>query len=288
MGGTTLNGDDRQSRNDKKDNFHKPAVVHSDLQNIINRAIRGETTFYNYLLGILQPTLKRDPEYYATLTPAQVETFVKVAKTGYDVRSLINKKSKNVDLPADLEPHRDTLFGIAGDREMGMSERLIVLMEELRRPAAMMPDMKEAMAREMIEYHISQGKSMAQGRIRSIDDEAPAFRNSMETLNQVNTMQKRHIQIQKKFLKMLYDHKNSRTAIYYPFLSSPIYVDGINLLEDMKNWNLMILHQDPGEIILTNAHWECDFRSIPGEYDLKYLEVPNPEAKMKSRHLRRR
>lgn len=288
MSGTTLAGDERTGRSNKKDNFHKNAQVDPGMVNLINRAIKGETTFYNLLLDILQPTLKRDPEYYQTLTPAQIETFVRVARTGYDVRKLMNKKSARTELPPELEPSRAVLFGISGDRELGLSDRFAVFLEPLCRPAAMIPAMKEALAREMLEFHIRQAKSLIGNRIISQDPDLPAFKNSLEVLNTVNMMQKRHLQIHKRLLEITWDEKNSRSGIRIPFLRDPIYIENVNLVDDMKNWNLMILHQDPSDIILTNSHWECDFRWIPGQYMLKYLEVPNPEAKMKSRHLRRR
>lgn len=271
------------------DSFHKVVEISSHQATILNQYIINETKYFNKTVNLLQPRLKSNPHFFSELTDRQIALFALIAFYAFDVTTLINKKSENTELPERLEPYRDILFGIHGDKEIGLSDRLSVFYEQLSMQGNIWPYTREYMAFELLDFCIKQARPMRTAR-STFEEEGNIdyFSTSPEVLQDVNLMQKRHIQLLKKDVELTWDEKNERTLIKIPHLQTPIKLEALNIVEHFNNWNFLIIHQDPQEIILTKAHWEIDFRTTFSRYLIKYIECINPNSKMKSRHLRGR
>jgi len=279
---------DRPQRQ-RRDSFHKVVQVTPQQSNVLNRYIISENRYFNNLIELLQPRLKSTPQFFAELSEKQIELFARLAFYSFDVRSLDGKKSEDTELPDRLEPYRDILFGIHGDKELGISDRLSVFYDLLGMKVDLWPWTREYMAYELLDFCITQSKSMKTARSTFHDDgDIDYYAVSPEVLQGADLMQKRHLQLLKKDVEVKWDEENDRTLIKIPYLQNPIKLEALDLENHYKHWNFLIIHQDPQEIILTNACWEMDFRTTFSKYLTKYVECANPNSRMKSRHLRGR
>lgn len=279
-----------RQRRGRGESFHKTITVTSHQASALNQYIIQENRYYNLLIDFLQPRLKNSPEFYLELSEEQINLFPALAFHCFDIRSLVGKKSADTELPKKLEPYRNILFGIHGDKEIGISERLSIFYEGLRHGAGFWPHTRANMAYELLDFCLKQAKTMTSGRRTSFSGEEGDcyYGVNPEILETANLMQKRHLQLLKKDVQVKWDEKNDRSLIKIPYFERPIIIETINIPEQYPFWNLIIIHQDPQEIILTKAIWEIDFKSTMSRYLIKYLEQVNPDSKMKSRHVRRR
>jgi len=273
----------------RRENFHKIIEVTKGQAQALNQYISNENKYYNIIVDILQPRLKNRPEFFSEISEQQIELFAKIAFHCFDVRTLAGKKSENTELPARLEPFRDILFGVHGDKERGLSDKLSVFYEGLGIPTTLWPFTREYMAAEMLDFCLKQSGTMSSGRtFLSNDDEADAYRTSPEVLEGASLMQKRHLQLSKKDVELKWNEEKEVTELTIPYLKTPLIIKNTNIAEQFQNWNLLIIHQDRNEVLLTNAVWEIDFKTTFNKYLFKYLDVINPNSKMKSRFVRGR
>lgn len=272
-----------------RDNFHKQVEVNKRQAQTLNVFIANENRYFNIIIDILQPRLKNRPEFFSELSEKQIELFSKIAFHCFDVRTLAGKKSDKTELPTSLEPYRDILFGIHGDKERGLSDGLSVFYEGLGAMTSLWPFTRQYMAFELLDFCLKQSKAMSTGRIfLSDDDEADAYRTSPEVLEGASLMQKRHLQILKKDVELKWNEEKEVTEIIIPYLQTPLIIKQTNVTDQFKQWNMMIIHQDRNEVILTHASWEIDFKTTFNKYLIKYLDSVNPNARMKSRFVRGR
>lgn len=242
--------------------------------NLLEIYITHERNFYNELLAVLHARYKSTPEFYRQLTDKHIRLFCKLARIRFNVQTLTNKKSKDTEIPKILEPFRDILFGIHGEKEEGLSERFKIFYEICANTATVLPDTRENMARAFIEF----------------------FSNNEGSLVPVNMMQKRHLQIRKDQINHTWDEVEFATKLYIPHFKMPLLVESdlgeypTNSKErqgDNPDWNLMIIHKDPNDILTgPSVPWVIDFKYLSDRYLIKYLENANPESHMTSGFLK--
>jgi len=254
-----------------------------DLSKAQEQALKNyighETAFYNALIETLQSKLRSTPEFFGQLTEDHIKLFSKLCRLQYDVTQLAHKKSENTELPEQLEHFRKLLFGIHGDKEVGLSDKFQIFYEVCANRAAVHPDVKEGMAFELLDWCQRQA-SILKNKDYSREQ---AYRHTPETIEKVSTLQKRHLQIPKRLIKWEYSEEDELTKLWIPHIVSPLKVDSD--LNDMpQQWNLIIVHQDPSSTTIgRNIHWEIDFKKTQNHYLIKYLESANPIGKMESR-----
>jgi len=268
------------------ENFHKTVLLTPHQKILLNKYIVNENRFYNTLVDILQPKLKNTPEFFSELTEEQIKLFSILAYYGFDVRTIIGKKSTDVDLPERLIPFKNVLFGIYGDKERGLSDKLVIFYEKLSTKVPVWPNTRENMASEMIDFCVKQSKILRSGKIFNSSNTDNAYKFNSEVLENMTLMQKRHLQLLRKDVDIKWFEEKEATLIKIPYLKLPIVIKGINILDQYKHWNFLIIHQDRNEIILNKAEWEIDFKTTFNKYLIKYVESVNPIAQMKSRYVR--
>lgn len=272
----------KTKRRSNYDSFHKQLTVDIRQGNVLNHYIHNENKFYNNLLETLQSRLRSTPNFFTELTDQQIMLYSKIAKFQFNVKTLWRKKSADVTLPNELEPFREILFGIHGQKEEGLSDKLLVFYEPCGTQISVWPNIKESIAYELLDHFCKQAKSS-----KKVFTDEGSFQ-TYDSLELVNLMQKRHIQLSKKDVTATWDEKNNCTKLMIPYLNVPLIMDNVHLNEAFPAWNILILHQDPNEILLTHAKWEADFRISQNRYLVKYIECTNPNSRMKSRFVQGR
>ena len=100
-------------------------------------------------------------------------------------------------------------------------------------------------------------------------------------------MQKRHVQLHKNDVKIVWNAPEEQTEITIPYVKKPLIIEILNLIEFYPDWDIMIVHQDPQDVLTTHSHWEIELRTTKQQYLHTYMECPNPNSMMKSKHVRR-
>ena len=281
QGRSTGNSDRVEPRRQfQRSSFRRQIVdITPQQEKTLKGYINHETGFYNVLVEGLLSRLRTNPEFFTQLTEDQTKLFGKLCYMKYDVTQLTNKKSQDTQLPEILEPYRYILFGIKGDNEMGLSDKLQIFYKACSSHYIVHPTVREAMALEFLEWCSSQSSILKNKDYT----QNQAYKHTPETLEKLSTLQKRHLQIPKKLITWKYDEQDEVTKIYIPHIKSPLKING-DLNDTHQNWNLIIVHQDPNSTgIGRNIHWEIDFRKINSHYLIKYVESANPIGKMESR-----
>lgn len=277
MGGRSISGERRSTRRRGNiDSFRRNLRDMTPQQNnILDMYVAQERNLYNELLDTLHARQRNTPEFYKQLTDKHIQLFGKLTRISFDIRTLANKKSEDTEIPKLLEPYRDILFGIHGDKEEGLSERFTVFYEICSNAAMVIPDTRENMARAFIEF----------------------FARDEGSIASVNMMQKRHLQIRKEQIRHEWDEDEFVTKLYLPHFERPLLLEtdlgeyptsSTERQGDNPDWNLMILHRDPNDLLAgANVPWVIDFKYLNNSrYMLKYLESVNPESQMTSRFLK--
>ena len=283
--GRSFYGKENTSRRGQIRTLHKYVEITPKQATLLKRFIQNENAFYNLLVTHLNSRLKGSPDFFLELSDRNVELFSKLAFCNYNTKLLAEKQSSEIKLPKILEPYRDILFGIQGTKENGMSEKLVVFYEMFYKQISLLPMARGRMASVMIEFCIEQAKTMSMNYGLNEDE---SYRFSPEALEEATTMQKRHLQLAKDDVEVIWNAVKEQTEITIPYLRSPIIIEPLNLIEHYPDWTLMVIHQDPQEVMVTHSHWEIHFQTTNQEYLYKYMECVNPMSKMKSRHVQGR
>lgn len=272
-----------KSRNYNSGSFHRTIRLSIPQQKTLLAYIYDETVLFNQLINHFQSRAKSTPDFFAQLTDEHKELFYKLLGENFDIRKLRNKKSSDIELPEELKPYHNILFGAHGDDEDGLSDKFSIFYEGAFFKGLILKDTKLNMAQELMEFFSNQAKELTKSKsfFESTDQSS---RSSIETIEQVNHMQKRHVQISKAYARIEWDENKEYTKIYIPLLRNPIIVEAD--LRESPSWTTMIIHQDPGTLPLgKEVAWEIDFRHTNYKYLIKYLETKNPMTQMKSRYV---
>ncbi len=283
--GRSFYGDDRQTRRGKLRSFNKYVEVSDSQAIMINRYIQSESIFYNLLVEYLNSRLKSHPEFFLELTDLNVELFSKIARCNFNVSSLVGQKRKETPIPKVLHPYADILFGCHGDKEVGMSDKLRIFYEFLNKKVALLPAVKERMASEMMDFCVEQAGTMS---MNYRTDENQAYRFQPKVLEHASLMQRRHVQFHKDDVKIVWNAPLEQTEITIPYTTKPLIIETLNLMEFYPDWDIMIIHQDPQDVLTTNSHWEINLRTTKQQYIHNYMECPRPESMMISTQLKKR
>ena len=285
--GRSFYGDDnRSTRRGKLRSFNKYVEVTPHQAKMLNIFIRNENTFYNLLVEHLNSRLKGSHEFFLELTDRNIELFSKIAFCNFDVTSLEGKKRKETPIPKVLHPYADILFGCHGDKEIGLSDKLKIFYETFAKKVSLLPVVRERMASELIDFCVEQAGTMSMNY--GNDDEDRAYRFQPKALEHASIMQKRHVQLHKDDVQIVWNAPLEQTEITIPYVKKPLIIETLNLIEFYPDWTIMLIHQDPHDVLTTHSDWEIDIRTTKEQYIRTYLECPNPDSMMISRELRKR
>jgi len=237
--------------------------------------MKSELHYYNALYYSLAPRAKTFPETFGGITEKHEQVFLGIAETGFKGigRAAMSKKS---ELPEILEPLRDFICGRNDANVPNIGSREDIMFEGAATQAILPGEVRRRMAKEFLDFYKTQAKLYLQ-RVPSHLAEEQAFMTAPETLEPLDDIRKRHVQIPRNIIKVVWDEEKELTRIYTPYITTPFIVDGVNM-EALTGWNYIIIHQEAGKIPLLSTPWIMEFRSIQQKYMLKYVDVMNPNS----------
>jgi len=249
--------------------------------------MKQELGYYNALVEGLGPRARTFPETLIALHKDWQNLWSALAQGGHNLK-LYEKAPMDIQLPADLEPHRKMLVGRDSKGERFLNDRMFNIMSIATTPALIHPIVRRNMANLVLEFFKDQSIKLA-NRNENALGEQDMYSKPIDLLVKHDLVTKRHLQIPRNALNAVYYYDDRElTEIYTPYSDNPLVVQGHDL-EHNNHWNLIILHQQAGMEADPTTPWVIDITYNQNPYLLRYQDVDQPKtgrifAAMKSRN----
>ena len=246
-------------------------VVPSD-KNRLEGFFTQELTYFNHLIENFSSRVRSIPESLLEFDETWIKVLGAVAAEGKSVKPLM-KSLEYVKFPAALEPYKTQLLGVDSNGARHLTERKMLVLDLAAGPGVLLPTVRKNMAIEAFKHYAEQAtRVLNPGAKRpGHEDDEMAYKIAPEMLEVVDSDRKRHLQIPKSCVKLKWDPEKEETLIGVEYAVKPIVVKGVNLIQD-HDWNFMIIHQEPGQMVNPATPWVVDLRKTSSGYLLKYLD----------------
>lgn len=258
-----LNDKSRVAKNNKPNNKTEIEInLTAQQQMFLKGYFKQELHFYNAILHPLLCRYNRNPISLTLFDDGFKKLFGELCFNAFDINDL-----KHKTLPKSLENFKNKKFSEA-DR---------IFSESAKTPADIIQDTRKRIGETLLEYFISQSLVKNQNEIINSFGEVE-YKVNPESIEIPDIMQKRHLQILKKFVKFTYDIEKDITTLWIPYLTNPILLNKINLF-NIGNWNTLIIHQETGIIPIDVSPWFLTFKySKNEEYLIKFRDKGNKHS----------
>jgi hypothetical protein len=267
-----INDEGRQPRSKARENWSVEVKVQPEDKLRFQTFMRQELAYYNNLLEVFNPRVRTFPESISSLTEQWRSIFAQVAMAGVHLTPLLNAK-EDAALPENLEVYRKYILGYDHLGERFLTERIASIMDAAASRGNIHSMVRRNMAIEILNYYREQADLFNENTNGSRTDDV--FKRNPHSLEELDIQKKRHLQIPRNICRVVYDDVSDKSAILHPYSKNPLVVANHNLSED-KSWNLLVLHQEPGQIPNANTPWILDVKTVSHLYLIKYLDVSNP------------
>lgn len=198
--------------------------------------VRNETMYYNALLSAFSSRARTMPKVLEALND---ECIMETARKAVALR-----ESKSL-----------------------LSEDELLIYDVVAKPAVLHPDIRAAMAREMLRAH----RQIAAALHNSMGSSTDAYRSPIQTLIEHDGKLKRHVQLPQQAVRI--DYETDRLSTVYTKGSIKVLGD----IPSEKNWNLVVIRETD-----LGRGWNIDFREEPAGYDLRIYDAPSNRKIMPS------
>lgn len=240
--------------------------------------MRHELEYYNTIVNGISSRMRTMPEVLLEAHEDIIKLYLACAETGFDpykfflMRNLDFKEENTPQLPIELEPFRKIFFGVNSKGERKFTDRIALMCQLFSSPASIHHVVRRNMAEEIIDFFKINARIIRQ-TIPSHLQADQIFKTAPQTLEIHDIIKKRHLQMPKNIINVMWNDENEVSYFKIPYYSKKIVVPSINFADGITNWNYVILHQNPGTIALSSTPWILDVRNIQNKYLLKYTDV---------------
>lgn len=250
-----------------KDNFsYVIPVTNKDIPRL-NAAISQELALFNKIICGLKPMLRNNHEFIASIKGEYFDLFGEIAYSLFNVQNILNRT--DIELPKNLKRFERILLGKDNNKNRYLTDLLIQFYKLPCGSPGVLPLTRKNMALSLLEHYKQQAHIMRGGSNSSVNE----YNVYLDILEEPDDLRKRHVQIFKDDVKWTWDANNEETILKIPYLSKKIRIP-VNLNEFLK-WNVVLIHQEPGDIPSTDTPWVIEFKTSNG-YLYKYMDVSNP------------
>ncbi|MCS7316718.1 MAG: hypothetical protein NZZ41_00140 [Candidatus Dojkabacteria bacterium] len=250
--------------------FFSEAIISNVDKNRLKTFIISELLYYNSMIDIFQNRNRLFPEIMAKTSQNILKTLYHVilkGKTLSEFESLKDEKEEVVKI------HKIVL----DDQNYKKCYRMI-FEKALNPNIVICNDTKANMVKELFAFFVNQATILSdENVIKNKNPDISLFKIPPSNLNLVEPTQKRHVQLSKKVVSWKYDPEKDLTLLKTPYTCQDIILNNINLNEKSNDWNLMIIHQEPGKIPVETTPWVINFiKTNEVYYLIKYLDMTHP------------
>lgn len=244
-------------------------------KNRLQDTMKQELTYYNNLVSNFDSIVRTSTDILLQFGEEHDKLFADLALIRFDINTLINKGSTS-ELPESLEKYRKLLLEKDEAGTRNMTERMSIIMEVAGSLGSIYPAMRKNMAAEVLKFYKDQAKIRLQAVPLGQRNEL-MYRTTPAALETHDRTKKRHVQLTKPCTKISWDEKEGKSFIKTPYTMEPLVVREVNLTKETQ-WNIMVIHQEAGNIPIPSTPWYVELKSVPVAYLTKYIDVTNPYA----------
>lgn len=240
--------------------------------------MKCELAYYNALVSGLSSRMRTMPELLIDSNEGNEKLFLACAELSFDpydlflLRDINFAEGQEPVLPPQLETFRNIFFGKDSKGSRRFTDRIALLCQLFATTAPIHPLVRRGIASEIIHFYREQTRATLQSVPQHLQADQ-MYKSAPQTLEVFDSINKRHLQMPKKIVKVTWDAEQERSIIRIPYASTPLYIPMMNFETEIKGWNFLIIHQTPGGIPMQSTPWILDIRSIQNQYLLKYSDV---------------
>ena len=213
-------------------------------KNLLNKFIVAELELYNLLVDGLSAAANRAPEAFYELTEQHAKLF-----------GLLCAEETTIQLALKNEKFKEF-----NELLLSLPESTKILFETAKIRSSVLSFTKKNLAYEMFNFFVEYCLSKQASK---------SF--STTTISKLSIYQKRHLQINKKSCRVVYDKKSNSSVLYIPHLLKPVCtVKNVDLTK--FSWSIVVIHQKPNVNPDVNTEWVAEFKPSRYKYIMKYLD----------------
>lgn len=225
----------------------------------LKKYMQNELDFYNHLVNSMRPALSSSPEKFLEFNDNHINLFAQLAENRLDIRKVMR------DIPPGLETFQKVFT------DGSITEFMKIIFEGAIHPGAIAAKTRKAMAKEILAFNIAQASQRTKKASASSGN---VFRNTTKSLNPQDIITKRHLQVPKEAVQIVWDPVKEESRVKCPYALKGFRIPNVDL-SHKKSWNVMVIHQEPNHIPDLRTPWCLDFRGSPQSYLVDYLDQQN-------------
>jgi hypothetical protein len=238
--------------------------------------MKQELSYYNEIIDGLGPRARTFPETLLALHKDWENLWEAIAASGLSLKPYERIK-EDVELPEELKAHHKMILGRDTQGRRFLDDKMFSIMSIAATPAVIHPLVRKAMASLMLEFYKDQASKLIRRNDDAVEDE-DLYRGPIDLLVKQDMVTKRHLQIPRRALNdVRYNESRDATEIYTPYSDNPLILENHDL-ESNSQWNLLILHQQPGVEVTAGDPWFVDIKHSMVPYLIKYQDVDQPKT----------
>lgn len=243
-------------------------------KNRIKYFAEQERQFFNSLVENLGSRLFSFPESFSQFDEPYIQLFGAVAEQSFKLRSVSMRSGDKVVLPGRIENYRYLVFDKNTNRFI-IPERMLLCFESAASIGRLAATTRRNMAAEILRFFQQQSKNAkSAGTLDRDTGEIDSYKTSFSNLVTLDNNQKRHVQLSRSDVSVVYDEKLEATILKTPYTAYPIKIPNMDMSK-YAAWNLVLIHQEPNRFAQTSTPWLVEFRKAETPYLVKYVDFFN-------------
>lgn len=241
------------------------AEVSLSDQKRLNTLFAHERALYNAVIDIFESRTRSMPQTILKITPQIRKLFVEVAAQN------VNWKQTGVDDSKWPESLRKSCKELISGGKFTLDGQLNLMLQELSKSTfAVLPNTKRMMLNTMLDFYQEQAQIFAEPQKSDVME--VAYRVPPSNLSRMDDRLKRHAQVPRTDVQIKWSPESDVSEILTPLNLVPLKVQGVNL-NNLREWNLMIIRQESGRYVDYNTPWLVEMRASNGKYLLKAIDI---------------
>ena len=227
---------------------------------------KHELAFFNHHAEQLQKYIRTIPEAFVGLTQDDIKLYAYCSAKNIKISTLYADIVAGRDIPKNFQQNKDFIANMTKNQLLLFSTAYIGESDKL----AVHFKMKFSIAYNLLAFYVNQADNIVNANPNA-DINKNIYRVPPEIIYPQEYSSKRHNQLLKSIIKWDYNPTSMVMRITTPYTTDPIVVRNIDL--DSFRWNIMLIHQCPGQTPHKDTPWVVSFHDQPKSgYLLKYLD----------------
>lgn len=223
-----------------------------ELENNLIYFMTQELNYYNSLISQLTPRLRAFPKEILHLRDKDLRLWEVCAEYAVDPNQLVTYPVEQ--WPKHLQHHGQVVYDQQGNSKISAGQ--ISVLAIAAGPARLHAHMRKHMAVEILNYMYSQADTLLAAQ------KTDTMRAPMQMLQTCTVDNKRHIQLERRLVKINYDAESGDSLITVPYSKEPIRIANVDISE--SRFTIMVIRcPHPGS---KDKKWHVELKDPTSKY----------------------